>query len=206
VRLQRQRKVLYQRLKVPPSINQFNNTLDKNLSVNLFKLLHKYRPEDKEAKKERLAAAAEKKEAGEEAASKKPIYVKYGINHITKLCEQAKAYLVVIAHDVDPIELVMWLPALCKKFQIPYCIVKSKSRLGALVHQKTATAVALTSVRQEDRHEFSQLVTAISQQYNENAKTIERTWGGGIMGMKSQNKTAKMQRAIAKEAAKKAMM
>jgi len=105
VRLQRQRKVLYQRLKVPPAINQFNNTLDKNLSVNLFKLLHKYRPEDKEAKKERLAAAAEKKEAGEEAASKKPIYVKYGINHITKLCEQAKAYLVVIAHDVDPIEV-----------------------------------------------------------------------------------------------------
>lgn len=45
----------------------------------------------------------------------------------------------------------MWLPALCKKFQIPYCIVKSKSRLGALVHQKTATAVALTSVRQEVR-------------------------------------------------------
>ena len=105
VRLQRQRKVLYQRLKVPPAINQFNNTLDKNLSINLFKLLHKYRPEDKEAKKERLAAAAEKKEAGEEAASKKPIYVKYGINHITKLCEQAKAYLVVIAHDVDPIEV-----------------------------------------------------------------------------------------------------
>lgn len=105
VRLQRQRKVLYQRLKVPPSINQFNNTLDKNLSINLFKLLHKYRPEDKEAKKERLAAAAEKKEAGEEASSKKPIYVKYGINHITKLCEQQKAYLVVIAHDVDPIEV-----------------------------------------------------------------------------------------------------
>ena len=34
---------------------------------------------------------------------------------------------------------------------IPYCIVKSKSRLGALVHKKTATAVALTSVRPEVR-------------------------------------------------------
>ena len=30
----------------------------------------------------------------------------------------------VIAHDVDPIELVIWLPALCKKQGIPYCIVK----------------------------------------------------------------------------------
>ena len=64
VRIQRQRKVLYQRLKVPPSINQFSNSLDKNLSVNLFKLLHKYRPEDKQSKKERMQGEAEKKEAG----------------------------------------------------------------------------------------------------------------------------------------------
>jgi len=49
-------------------------------------------------------------------------------------------------------------------------------------------------------------VTAIRQQYNENAKSIERTWGGGIMGVKSQAATNKMERAIAKEAAKKAMM
>jgi large subunit ribosomal protein L7Ae len=206
VRIQRQRKVLYQRLKVPPSINQFSNSLDKNLSINLFKLLHKYRPEDKQSKKERVQGEAEKKEAGAEDDKKKPICIKFGINHITKLCEQKKAQLVVIAHDVDPIELVMWLPAVCRKMDIPYCIVKSKSRLGALVHQKTATALALTSVRSEDRHEFSQLVTAIRQQYNENSKAIERSWGGGIMGIKSQAATAKHEKALAKEMAKKAMM
>lgn len=38
----------------------------------------------------------------------------------------------VIAHDVDPIELVVWLPALCRKMEIPYCIVKGKARLGAV--------------------------------------------------------------------------
>lgn len=38
----------------------------------------------------------------------------------------------VIAHDVDPIELVVWLPALCRKMEIPYAIVKGKSRLGAV--------------------------------------------------------------------------
>jgi len=207
VRIQRQRKVLYSRLKVPPSINQFTNTLDKNLSLNLFKLLHKYRPEDATTKKERLAADASAKDAGDDAEkSKKPLYVKFGINHITKLCEDKKAQLVCIAHDVDPVELVLWLPAVCRKMDIPYCIVKSKSRLGALVHKKTATAVALTSVRPEDRHDFSQLVTAIRQQYNENAKTIERTWGGGIMGYKSQAAEQKLQRALEKERAKKAMM
>ena len=105
VRIQRQRKVLYQRLKVPPSINQFQNSLDRNLSINLFKLLHKYRPEDKQSKKERLQADAEKQEAGEDDSKKKPVCIKFGINHITKLCEQKKAQLVVIAHDVDPIEV-----------------------------------------------------------------------------------------------------
>ena len=30
IRLQRQRKILYQRLKVPPAINQFTQTLDKH--------------------------------------------------------------------------------------------------------------------------------------------------------------------------------
>lgn len=128
------------------------------------------------------------------------------MNHISKLCEQKKAQLVVIAHDVNPVELVIWLPAVCRKMDIPYCIVKSQSRLGALVHQKTATALALTSVRPEDRHEFSQLVTAVRQQFNENAKQIERQWGGGIMGVKSQAATNKMKRAIEKEMAKKAMM
>jgi len=209
VRIQRQRKILYQRLKVPPAINQFSNTLTRDVSINLFKLLHKYRPEDKATKKERLKALAESKEAGgadDDKAEKKTIMIKYGINHISKLCEQKKAQLVVIAHDVEPIELVIWLPAVCRKMDIPYCIVKSKSRLGALVHQKTATALALVSVRPEDRHEFSQMVTAIRQQYNENAKTIERTWGGGIMGVKSIAKSTKIQRGLDKELAKKAMM
>jgi len=105
-----------------------------------------------------------------------------------------------------PPQLVIWLPAVCRKMDIPYCIVKSQSRLGALVHKKTATALAMVSVRPEDRHEFSQLVTAIRQQFNENGKNIERTWGGGIMGVKSIAATTKMERAIAKEAAKKAMM
>jgi len=206
VRIQRQRKVLYQRLKVPPSINQFTNKLDKNVQTNLFKLLHKYRPESKAEKKERLQASAEKVEKGEADESKKPLFIKCGIHHITKLCEQKKAQLVVIAADVDPIELVIWLPAVCRKMDIPYCIIPSKARIGALVHQKNATAIALTGVRPEDRHEFSTIVTAVRQQYNENGKQIERTWGGGIMGHKSQARTEKMNKAIAKEAAKKAMM
>lgn len=36
----------------------------------------------------------------------------------------------MIAHDVNPIELVVWLPALCRKMGVPYCIIKGKVRLG----------------------------------------------------------------------------
>merc|ERR1712205_199891 len=186
VRLQRARRVLQKRLKVPPAINQFNKTLDKNLATNLFKVLMKYRPKDDAQKKERLTAQAEAEAAGKEVESKKPVVVKFGINHITYLVEQGKAQLVCIAHDVDPVELVIWLPALCKQMNVPYCIVKGKARLGAVVHKKTATALALTAIKNEDKMEFSKLVEAIKASYNDVFQKTSRTWGGGIMGVKSQ--------------------
>jgi large subunit ribosomal protein L7Ae len=42
VRLQRQRSILYDRLKTPPSIAQFTRTLDKASAAELFKMLDKY--------------------------------------------------------------------------------------------------------------------------------------------------------------------
>ena len=199
VRIQRQRQVLKKRLRVPPAINQFTKTLDKNMATNLFKMLMKYRPEDDAQKKERLTAQAEAEAAGKEVDAKKPVVVKFGINHITYLVEQGKAQLVCIAHDVDPIELVIWLPALCRQMNVPYCIVKGKARLGAVVHKKTATALALTGIKNEDKMEFSQLVEAIKGSYNDKFDKTMRTWGGGIMGVKSQAKTAARQRVIDKE-------
>merc|ERR1712071_297585 len=200
IRLQRQKRILYQRLKVPPAINQFTQTLDKNTATQLFKLLHKYRPETKAEKKARLTKAAERKAEGkEEAPGKKPVVVKYGINHITNLVESKKAQLVVIAHDVDPIEIVVWLPALCRKMGVPYCIVKGKARLGKLVHKKTATAVALTTVKPEDKHSLDKISESVKTNYNERFDEIRRHWGGGVMGNKSQAKIAKIEKAKAKE-------
>lgn len=91
---------------------------------------------------------------------KKPLFVKYGLNHIVALVEAKKASLVVIAHDVDPIELVVFLPALCRKMGVPYVIVKGKARLGTVVHKKTAAVVALQDVKSEDQRELATLVSA----------------------------------------------
>merc|ERR1711993_79663 len=161
IRLQRQKRILYQRLKVPPSVNQFTQTLDQQTATRLFKLLHKYRPETRAEKKARLTQLAERKAAGKPDTDKKPVVIKYGINHITKLIESKKAKLVCIAHDVDPIEIVVWLPALCRKMGVPYCIVKGKARLGKLVHKKTATAIAVTSVKPEDKHNMEKICESV---------------------------------------------
>nr|GME08796.1 60S ribosomal protein L7a-1 [Ipomoea batatas] len=182
VRIQRKRRILKQRLKVPPTLNQFSKTLDKNLATNLFKMLLKYRPEDKAAKKERLLKRAQAESEGKTPEIKKPIVVKYGLKHVTYLVEQNKAQLVVIAHDVDPIELVVWLPALCRKMEIPYCIVKGKARLGSIVHKKTASVLCLTSVKNEDKLEFSKILEAIkanfNDKYDENRKKLGRWYHG----------------------------
>lgn len=138
IRLQRQKKILHLRLKVPPAIAQFANHLDRNTAAQAFKLLNKYRPETKAEKKERLHKEATAVSEGKkkEDVSKKPYAVKYGLNHVVGLVENKKASLVLIPNDVDPIELVIFLPALCRKMGVPYAIVKGKARLGTVVHKK----------------------------------------------------------------------
>ena len=198
--MQRQRAILKKRLKIPPAINQFNRALDKNTSTLAFRLLSKYQPESKVEKKQRLREAAAAKIEGKEVSTKKPILIKYGLNHVTALIENKKAQLVLIAHDVDPIELVIWMPALCRKMGIPYAIVKSKSRLGALVHQKTASCVAITEVRAEHKQELAALVQSVKINYNDKAEEIRKQWGGGVMGAKSQAMMAKRAALRAKTA------
>merc|ERR1712022_27280 len=127
--------------------------------------------------KERLAGQAEKMAAGDKGASKKPLCVKMGINHVTTLIEEKKAKLVVIAHDVDPIEIIVWLPALCKARGIPYCIVRSKARLGAVVGKKTATCLAITDVKAENKNDLQQLVTMAEANFNDVYDETMKKWG-----------------------------
>ncbi|QRV78324.1 ribosomal protein L7Ae/L30e/S12e/Gadd45 family [Ceratobasidium sp. AG-Ba] len=198
VRLQRQKVILNKRLKVPPAIAQFEHTLDKNTATQLFKLLNKYRPETKQEKKARLDATAEATAKDKEAKdkdSKKPLFVKYGLNHCVALIEAKKANLVVIANDVDPIELVVFLPALCRKMGVPYVIVKSKARLGTVVHKKTAAVLTLQDVRSEDNKELATLVSAAKANFTDRYEEHRRHWGGGLRGNKSTAKLRKRAKA-----------
>jgi len=69
--------------------------------------LEKYRPETKQAKALRLKARAEAKVAKKaDTPTKRPNILRQGTNTVTHLVEQKKAQLVVIAHDVDPLEVL----------------------------------------------------------------------------------------------------
>uniref|UniRef100_A0A6N2NFD0 60S ribosomal protein L7a n=1 Tax=Salix viminalis TaxID=40686 RepID=A0A6N2NFD0_SALVM len=141
VRIQRQRRILKQ-------------------PTQLFKLLLKYRPEDKAAKKERLLKRAQAEEEGKTVESKKPIVVKYGLNHVTYLIEQ-------------------------------------------IVHKKTASVLCLTSVKNEDKLEFSRVLEAVKANFNDKFDEHRKKWGGGIMGSKSLAKSKAKERVIAKEVAQR---
>ena len=200
--LQRQRKVLSKRLKIPPTVNQFKTVLSKNEAAEVFRLMAKYDPETAAAKKARLVEKAKAEAEGKPVEEKRaPFVVKFGLDNVTKLVEKKQAKLVLIADDVDPLELVMWLPALCHKMGVAYAIVSGKARLGALVHQKTATCVCLTGVNPEDEAALNSLKDSFTVKYAENKK-----WGGHIMGLKTQRKLEIRAAAIAAEKAKKAAL
>lgn len=69
--------------------------------------------------------------------TKRLLVLQTGINTVTTLVENKKVQLVVIARDMDPIGLVLFLPALSSKMGVPYCIIKGKAHLGHLAHCKT---------------------------------------------------------------------
>jgi large subunit ribosomal protein L7Ae len=112
---------------------------------------------------------------------------------------------VVIAADVDPIELVVWLPTLCRRHGVPYAVVNNKGRLGTLVHLKTATALALTQVEKEDQAALDKVIEIANAKFTNNVD-LRRKWGGGVMGLRTVRAIEKREKLVAAELAKKAML
>jgi len=177
------------RLKVPGPINQFTQAADPNTSKHLFSLLKKYTPETRQQKRERLVAEAQ----GGNAPQRSSQYLRFGLNNVTNLVENGQAKLVCIANDVDPVELVMWLPQLCQRKNIPFMIVKNKARLGRMCNQKTATCVALVDVRESDQATFNKTTQRALELFNNNSAALNAD-SDPVLGFKARQRQAKQQR------------
>ena len=70
--------------------------------------------------------------------------LRVGTNEVTKSSERAEAKLVVMAEDVEPVEILVHIPMLCEEKRIPYLYVPKKQRLGQSAGlTKSAASVAV---------------------------------------------------------------
>ncbi len=78
--------------------------------------------------------------------------IKKGINEATKSIERGIARLVLVAEDVEPPEVIMYLPGLCDDKKAPYIFVKSKKDLGnaAGIERPTAAVAIVVEGKAKD--------------------------------------------------------
>ncbi|MFH1591998.1 MAG: 50S ribosomal protein L7Ae [Candidatus Woesearchaeota archaeon] len=69
--------------------------------------------------------------------------IKKGVNEVTKIIERGLAKLVVVAKDVNPQEIIMHFPALCKEKEVPFVVVPNRSDLGASAGLQVATSAVV---------------------------------------------------------------
>ena len=87
--------------------------------------------------------------------------VRVGTNEVTKSSERAEAKLVIMAEDVDPVEILVHVPMLCEEKHIPYVYVPKKQRLG----QSAGLSKSAASVAVVEAGEGKGLLEMIAQQF-----------------------------------------
>lgn len=97
-----------------------------------------------------------------------------GTNEATKCIERGLAKIVIIAEDVDPEEIVMHLPALCKEKQVPFVFVPSKQELGAACGMEVATASACVTEEGTAKKQIKELIEEIERLKTGSKKEIPK--------------------------------
>jgi len=84
-----------------------------------------------------------------------------GTNEATKSVERNEAKFVIIAADVNPIEIVMHLPMLCDEKRIPYVFVPTKADLGAAAGLPVGTSAIAIANAGEAAKKLAQIAEQI---------------------------------------------
>ncbi|RDE15173.1 MAG: 50S ribosomal protein L7ae [Candidatus Thorarchaeota archaeon] len=88
--------------------------------------------------------------------------IKKGINETTKSIERGIARLVLVAEDVEPPEVIMYLPGLCDDKKAPYIFVKSKKDLGNAAGIERPTAAIAIVVEGKSKDLVTEIVEKIA--------------------------------------------
>jgi large subunit ribosomal protein L7Ae len=83
--------------------------------------------------------------------------IRKGANEATKAIEKATAKLIVYAGDVNPKEIVMHLPLLCKEKNVPCFEISKKEDLGAAAGLGVGTAAVAVVKEGEAKSVIEQL-------------------------------------------------
>mmetsp|Transcript_46971 Transcript_46971/g.96042 ORF Transcript_46971/g.96042 Transcript_46971/m.96042 type:complete len:226 (-) Transcript_46971:4480-5157(-) len=171
IKIQRQRRVFSKKLKVPFVVSQFTRVLDKNMSKQVFKLLLKYQSSQKPKKK--VFSVISKENSNKNSKS---LFLKHGINSVSNLIIKKKALFVLIAHDVNPIECIVWLPSLCFQMDIPFCIIKNKSKLGGLIGRKKTSCISVSYVPGKYKDEVEKITECFRSNFNDRYEDAKKRW------------------------------
>jgi large subunit ribosomal protein L7Ae len=89
--------------------------------------------------------------------------IKKGINETTKAIERGQAKLVLIAMDVDPPEIVSFLPILCEEKKVPYMFVPSKRELGEAAGIAVSASAAAIVEEGEAKTYLEEIIKKINE-------------------------------------------
>jgi len=81
--------------------------------------------------------------------------------------------------------------------------MKSKSRLGTIVHKKTASCLALCDVTPADKTDFDNLSNQARYQFNDRLTELRKRWGSRVLGIKTRHRIEKRMRMRQEEADKR---
>ena len=89
--------------------------------------------------------------------------IRKGANEATKAAEKGTAKLIVFASDVNPKEIVMHLPLLCKEKNIPCVEISKKDDLGAAAGLPVATAAVAIVKEGDAKHAIEEIARSLKK-------------------------------------------
>lgn len=79
-----------------------------------------------------------------------------GVKEIQKALRKKEQGVMVIAGDVEPLDVISHIPVLCEDFNVPYIFVRSKEELGAASNTKRPTSCILIKANAAYQKEFDE--------------------------------------------------